>query len=303
MFLSRFLSPQVETLVRSRGLRSVMQDTHLDVSVVCCDLRGFTAYVARTASTEVMGLLRVYYDAVNEAAQRHEATIKDYAGDGILMLVGAPLPLPDHARRAVQLAREVRAQAGAALRSRDAPLDVAVGVASGPVTVGVVGGAGRLEYAAVGAAVNLAARLCEHARGGEILLDAATVAQAGAGAGDAFQPRAPLPFKGMATRSRTTRSRRKRSAPIARAGRVLLRPAPVVKPRRPRAHPIACKPGKGVRQHVRSTTRARRAPPQCPRSPAYAGAGWRIGPCRRDHAQLRRVRQRQAGAADTMSAP
>jgi adenylate cyclase len=176
-------------------LRSVMQDSQLEISVVCCDLRGFTAYVAHTSSEQVMQLLRTYYAAVNAAAERHEATIKDYAGDGIVMLVGAPLPLPDRAQRAVQLARELRARAGAALAGCDAPLGVAVGVASGPVTVGVVGGAGRLEYAAVGPAVNLAARLCESARSGEILLDAATVARATPAS--AFAARPPMSFKGL----------------------------------------------------------------------------------------------------------
>jgi class 3 adenylate cyclase len=197
-FLARFLSPQVATLVRSHGLGSVMSDAQLEISVVCCDLRGFTAYVEHTSSEQVIAVLRDYHAAVNEAATRHEATIKDYAGDGILILVGAPLPLPDAAQRAIEMARRIRSRAGAALERRQAGLGIAIGVASGPVTVGVVGGAGRLEYAAVGPAVNLAARLCEHAQGGEILVDAATVGRARPSApGTAFLSRTPVALKGI----------------------------------------------------------------------------------------------------------
>jgi class 3 adenylate cyclase len=194
VFLSRFLAPQVATLVRSRGLHSVMQDTQLEITALCCDLRGFTGFVERSSSAGVIALLREYYESVNEAVTRYEGTIKDYAGDGVLILVGAPLPLPDRPARALALAQEIRERVGAVLGRRASGVGVAIGVASGVATVGVVGGAGRLEYAAVGPAVNLAARLCEHAEGGEILLDEATAA-AVPDAG--FVARSPLQFKGI----------------------------------------------------------------------------------------------------------
>jgi adenylate cyclase len=198
-FLSRFLSPQVAALVQSRGLAHAMQETSQDVTVVCCDLRGFTAYAQAHPSSRVLGVLREYYDAVGEVVAQHGATIKDFAGDGVLVLVGAPLAQADHARVGVEVARKVRAAVREVVRrasSEQHRLGVGVGVASGPVTVGVVGSSGRFEYTAVGPAVNLASRLCELAADGEVLLAQDTTAQCDCH--DALEPRAAVPVKGYA---------------------------------------------------------------------------------------------------------
>ena len=200
LFMSRFLSPQVAALVNTEGLRGAMRDTVQDLSVVCCDLRGFTAFATAHTSDQIIALLREYYDAVGIAVVDVEGTIKDYAGDGVLVLVGAPVAVADHADRAVRLARRIRELVGAVLVSRSGAgvrLGIGVGVASGPVTVGVVGGDSRLEYAAVGQAVNLAARLCARARAGEILLDPATVARAQAASVRDFSAGTPLELKGF----------------------------------------------------------------------------------------------------------
>ena len=195
LFLTRFLSPQVLDLVRRRGLRSAMQDDCHELSIVCCDLRGFTKYAREHSSDEVIAILRTYYDRVGEVVTEYEGTVKDYAGDGVLVLVGAPLKFDDHAQRAVALAESIvrRWQDGSQ------PLDVGVGVATGRVTVGIIGGAGRLEYAAVGSAVNLASRLCEEAAPGEVLVAGQTVAaidSTGSQAG--LEPSAPRRLKGFA---------------------------------------------------------------------------------------------------------
>jgi class 3 adenylate cyclase len=194
-FLNRFFSPQVLELVRRRGLRSTMQDDCHELSIVCCDLRGFTNYAREHDSDAVIAILRAYYDRVGEVVTEFEGTVKDYAGDGVLILVGAPLRFEDHAQRAVALAESiVRCWHDGAQ-----PLDVGVGVATGPVTVGVVGGAGRLEYAAVGSAVNLASRLCEEARPGEVLVAAETVeALSDTGSPSTLQPSSPRRLKGFA---------------------------------------------------------------------------------------------------------
>jgi adenylate cyclase len=200
-FLSRFLAPQVAELVREQGLSSATHEQTLELSVVCCDLRGFTAFSAATESLRVVRILREYYDAVGAAATRVGGTIKDQAGDGVLILVGAPIAYADHARRALDLAGEIRATGGelsARWSDGDLHLGVGVGVASGFVTVGVIGGGSRLEYAAVGAAVNLAARLCSEAAHGEVLVDERTAALTAASAGsDSLVPAAPLRLKGF----------------------------------------------------------------------------------------------------------
>jgi class 3 adenylate cyclase len=177
-FMSKFLSPQVAELVGRRGLKSATDEQTLELSVVCCDLRGFTAFTAATSSQKVMNILREYYDVVGAAATECGGTIKDQAGDGVLILVGAPIPYPDHAHRALRLAARIR-QSGMEITERwsdaDLRLGVGVGVASGFVTVGVIGAASRLEYTAVGPAVNLASRLCAEAVHGEVLIDPRTI--------------------------------------------------------------------------------------------------------------------------------
>jgi len=176
-FLSRFLAPQVAEMVRVRGLKSATEEKTLELSVVCCDLRGFTAFSEATSSRKVIAILREYYDAVGAAAAAFGGTIKDQAGDGVLILVGAPVAFADHALRALQMADRIRAS-GMAITARwsdaELRLGVGIGVASGYVTVGVIGAASRLEYTAVGPAVNLAARLCSEASHGQVLVDART---------------------------------------------------------------------------------------------------------------------------------
>jgi len=177
-FMSKFLSPQVAELVGRRGLKSATDEQTLELSVVCCDLRGFTAFTAATSSQRVIRILREYYDAVGEAATESGGTIKDQAGDGVLILVGAPIPMPDHAQRALRLATRIREkglETTARWSDAELRLGLGVGVASGFVTVGVIGAASRLEYTAVGPAVNLASRLCAEAAHGEILIDARTI--------------------------------------------------------------------------------------------------------------------------------
>jgi class 3 adenylate cyclase len=195
-FMSRFLSPQVARLVSERGLLSAMQENNVEITVVCCDLRGFTRYAQATPSTQVIQVLREYYDAVSAVVADFSATIKDFAGDGVLILIGAPLPVADHAQLGMQMARRIRA-VGLELTARWStvthPLGIGVGLASGPVTVGVIGSKLRLEYTAVGPAVNLASHLCERAGNGEILVDDRSAALAGT---EGLEQRPPLPVKG-----------------------------------------------------------------------------------------------------------
>jgi class 3 adenylate cyclase len=201
-FMSRFLSPAVAQLVARRGLKSATDEQTLELSVVCCDLRGFTAFTAATESKKVIAILREYYDAVGQAAAECGGTIKDQAGDGVLILVGAPIRYEDHAQRALALARKIR-EKGMAITARwsdqDLRLGVGIGAASGFVTVGVIGGASRLEYTAVGPAVNLASRLCAEAMHGEILIDGRTLELLGeeARTHHRLQPGEALQLKGF----------------------------------------------------------------------------------------------------------
>jgi adenylate cyclase len=197
-FMSRFLSTQVADLVRRQGIEQAMERNSLEITVVVSDLRGFTAYAGAQPSARVIEVLRDYYDAVGAVVAEYGGTIKDYAGDGILILVGAPLPIAEHARIGLQIAHRVRDAAGAITdrwATGEHRLGIGVGVASGTVTVGIIGGASRLEYTAVGPAVNLASRLCEQAADREILIDGRTSELA---ADARLEPRPPLQVKGFA---------------------------------------------------------------------------------------------------------
>ena len=196
-FLSRFLSREVDREVTLRGLSYTMQPRRLELTVVCVDLRGFTHFSTEHDSAEVTRLLGEYYEAVGQVVSEFEATIQDYAGDGIMILLGAPLPKPDHAARGLALGQRVLVSTQEITRrwaTERAPLSAGVGIASGVVTVGAIGSSSRMEYTAVGSATNLASRLCDIARGGEILIDLRTVELAGA---TGLEMRAPVPVKGM----------------------------------------------------------------------------------------------------------
>lgn len=175
MFLSRFLSPHVAELVAERGLAETMQPHHAELTVVCADLRGFTSYSEGVPSHAVVELLAEYYAAVEGVATKHGGTITSLAGDGVLILVGAPVPELDHAAIGIRLAQELHVGIRPVLQrwqTRIHTLGMGIGVASGRVTAGAISAGVRMEYTAIGTPVNLAARLCDLAAPSEVLIDA-----------------------------------------------------------------------------------------------------------------------------------
>lgn len=168
-FMSQFLAPEVARLVQLKGADEVLQHERRQLSAVFCDLRGFTAYTQQHEPQEVVGLLEQFYAVVGSAAAAEGATVKDHAGDGVLLLLGAPVAQRDHAARAVQLSLDLLERLRPLLAAQG--LGLRVGIASGEATVGAIQGAGRLEYVAVGPVINLAARLCQRAADGGLLMD------------------------------------------------------------------------------------------------------------------------------------
>lgn len=177
--LSRFLAPEVTRMVRERGIEATLVHQTVTLTAVCCDLRGFTAYTEQHGAAQMARVLREYYEAIVAAAKRYGATVKDFAGDGALILVGAPIPRPDHAEVGLKLARDLIVavkRVTDAMSREGAALGVGAGVATGACAVGAIGSQSRLEYTAVGSAVNLASRLCGRAGDAEILISPATAA-------------------------------------------------------------------------------------------------------------------------------
>ncbi|WOH83176.1 adenylate/guanylate cyclase domain-containing protein [Bradyrhizobium sp. BEA-2-5] len=177
--LKRFLAPQVADLVDRAGDDSVLDGRRTDVVVVFCDLRGFTAFSAGVAPEEVMSVLSEYYEVLGRVIARFEATLISFSGDGLMVLVNAPVPVEEPALRAVDLATEMQKRVQGLIggwRSRGYQVGFGIGLASGSATVGRIGYEDRLDYTAIGSVVNLAARLCASAADGEILMDAGTAA-------------------------------------------------------------------------------------------------------------------------------
>jgi class 3 adenylate cyclase len=120
-----------------------------------------------------MNVLREYHAALGELIFRYEGTLDRYAGDGVMILFNAPIAFPDHTKRAVQMAVEMRDSIGVLTekwRHRGHSLGFGVGIALGYATLGQIGFERRLEYAAIGSVTNLASRLCDEAKADQIVV-------------------------------------------------------------------------------------------------------------------------------------
>ena len=172
--LERFLAPQVAQLIASSdGDHSLLDSQRREVTVVFCDLRGFTAFTEATEPEEAMNVLREYHAALGELIFRYEGTLDRYAGDGVMILFNAPIQFEDHTKRAVKMACEMRDSIGALTRkwrNRGHSLGFGMGIALGYATLGQIGFEQRLEYAAIGSVTNLASRLCDEAKADQIVV-------------------------------------------------------------------------------------------------------------------------------------
>lgn len=170
--LRRFLAPQVVEVVAGDG-EALLQSHRREVTVVFCDLRGFTAFTETAEPEEVMAVLREYHAALGEIIYAFEGTLERFAGDGILILFNDPIAHDDHSERAVRMAIEMRKAIGALTegwRKRGHALGFGIGISRGFATLGQIGFDRRFEYAAVGSVTNLASRLCDVAKAGQIVI-------------------------------------------------------------------------------------------------------------------------------------
>jgi adenylate cyclase len=172
--LKRFLSPQVAELILSSGDDRVLDSHRRQVTVVFCDLRGFTAFAETSEPEEVMGILRDYHANVGVIIHKFQGTIERFAGDGLMVMLNDPVPIDDPCGQAVRMAAEMRAAVAGLTgkwRKQGFNLGFGVGIAHGYATLGRIGFEGRFDYAAIGTVTNLAARLCAEAKDGQILID------------------------------------------------------------------------------------------------------------------------------------
>jgi class 3 adenylate cyclase len=171
--LRRFLPPQVADLIVASGTEKQLESHRREITALFCDLRGFTGFSEASAPEDVMTLLRDYHAAIGEIIIKYSGTLERYAGDGVMVVFNDPVPVDNPALRAVQMALETREAMGALTEKwRELGHDVGfgIGIAHGYATLGTIGFEGRFDYAAIGTVSNVASRLCDEAKPGQILI-------------------------------------------------------------------------------------------------------------------------------------
>ena len=171
--LSRFLSPQVASLISSPDGEALLSGHRRQITAVFCDLRGFTSFAEQADPEELFGLLAEYHRMMGTAIIEHAGTLEHFAGDGVMIFFNDPLPQEDHVERAVRMAIDMRdqfTQLAEGWRKRGYELGFGVGIATGYATLGRIGFDGRYDYGAIGNVVILASRLSSQAAENQILL-------------------------------------------------------------------------------------------------------------------------------------
>jgi class 3 adenylate cyclase len=208
-----YVDPALADRILEEG--TTLEGDEAEVTVLFLDIRDFTAWAERTPAREVVRRLNAFYEHVVPVLARHGGHANKFVGDGLLGVFGAPDKLPDHADRcvdaAIQIAQVVREVYGDSLR-------IGIGVNSGPVVSGTIGGGGRVEFTVIGDTVNTAARVEEATRmtGDVILITEATRRLLREDHGG-FVERDAVPLKGKTERVRLY-------APLAAAAEALAAP-------------------------------------------------------------------------------
>ena len=171
--LARFVSPQVAKLLSSDDGERLLGGHRAYISVLFCDLRGFTAFTETAAPEELFELLRDYHALVGELIAEYHGTLEHFAGDGVMVFFNDPAPVDEHELQAIRmaLALQERFAALAALwLRRGTELGLGIGIAAGYATLGRIGFDGRYDYGALGPVTNLASRLSTKAEPGQTLI-------------------------------------------------------------------------------------------------------------------------------------
>ena len=172
---------------------TAIEPQELVVSVLFSDIRGFSTLAERLSARDVATIVGRHLEAMAEVVLSHGGTIDKFQGDAVMAIFGAPDPVEDHAERALRCAlgmQQRQTELNALGWGTDIQtLGLGIGVNTGPVIAGTVGGGGRLEYTVVGDAVNVAQRLQSEAEAGEIVAAASTVAAAPDVAATSIGPR------------------------------------------------------------------------------------------------------------------
>ena len=173
--LRRFLPPQVADLIVASGTEKQLESHRREITALFCDLRGFTGFTESADAEDVMALLRDYHAAIGDIIIKYNGTLERYAGDGVMVVFNDPVPIENPALQAVLMALELRDALGALTQTWSRlghEIGFGIGIAHGFATLGTIGYEGRFDYAAIGTVSNVASRLCDEAKPGQILISA-----------------------------------------------------------------------------------------------------------------------------------
>jgi class 3 adenylate cyclase len=173
--LKRFLPAAVANTVMASGADELLRSHRALLGVLFCDIRGFTAFCEIADPEETIEVLKTYHSEMGKLIAAHGAGVDHRMGDGIMVLFNDPLACDDPAGKAVRLGiamRDKMEELGRHWKRLGHNLGFGVGISLGYATVGMVGYEDRSDYTASGSTINLASRLCDEARSGEILLSA-----------------------------------------------------------------------------------------------------------------------------------
>ena len=152
-----------------------------DVTVIFCDMRGFTPLTERLPPEEVVLALNAFYSLMIDLTIKNDGTINKFLGDAVMAIFGAPTAYPDHCLRAIRTALEMQAGVAELSARRIAegkdPITIGIGISAGEAVAGTVGTENQMEYTVIGDKVNLAARLESNAKPGQILVSESTYQQ------------------------------------------------------------------------------------------------------------------------------
>jgi adenylate cyclase len=169
----RFLPPQVADLIVASGTEAQLDSHRREITALFCDLRGFTGFSESSDPEDVIALLRQYHEAIGRIIVKYSGTLERFAGDGVMIVFNDPVPVENPPRQAVLMALDMRVELGDLIdkwRRLGHDLGFGIGIAHGFATMGTIGFEGRFDYAAIGTVSNVASRLCDEAKPGQILV-------------------------------------------------------------------------------------------------------------------------------------
>jgi adenylate cyclase len=196
--LQRFLSPAVVSRILANPGQIRLGGETQTATILFADVRRFTRMAETMEPQEVVQLLNEFFSEMTEVVFANGGTLDKYLGDGLMVLFGAPLARPDDPSRAVRTAIAMKRSLARVKAGWRVPggreFRIGIGINTGKVTAGNIGSAQRMDYTVIGDAVNVAARLCAGAAGGQILVSGSTFRELG----EAFpvQKHQPVRLKG-----------------------------------------------------------------------------------------------------------